>query len=136
MRSCVMKCGVEHAVHPTKGNAQQRRCWGCGEVGHCLWACPKKAVHLREGNTQKKVVGRTEVEEMIKEVKCVKCGRKGMNTVFIPISIARGKMCPGCEKGKGRSINAACPEGGKVQLSRSWWGEEEVSQMVTYLVCD
>jgi len=55
---------------------------------------------------QQKVVGRTEVEKMTKEVKCVKCGRKGMNTVFIPISAARGKMCPGCKKRKGRSINA------------------------------
>jgi len=83
-------------------------------------ACPKKAVCLEKGNTQKKVVGRTEVEKMTKEVKCVKCRRKGMNMVFIPISAARGKMCPGCKKGKERSINTACPDGGEAQLNRNW----------------
>ena len=39
-----MRCGVKSAAHPIKGNAQQeRRCWGCSEVGHYLWACLKKA---------------------------------------------------------------------------------------------
>jgi len=41
---------------------------------------------------------------MTKEVKCVGYGKKGMNTVFIPESIAREKMCPACEEGE-RRIN-------------------------------
>jgi len=94
-------------------------------VRHCLWACPKKAVYLRKGNTQQKVVGRTEVEKMIREVKYAKCRRKRMNMVLIPVSVARGKMCPRCEKRKRRSIDVAHPDEGKVQLNRSWWGEEE-----------
>jgi len=77
-------------------------------------------VCLEKGNTQQKVVGRTEVEKITKEVKYVKCRRKEMNTVFIPISVARGKICPGCEKGKGRSINIAYPNEEEAQLNRSW----------------
>ena len=126
LRSRVMRCGVEHVVRPIKGNAQQeRKCWGCGDVAHCLWACPKKAVHLGKGNMQQKVVGRTEAERMTKEVRCVKCGRKGMNMVWIPESVARGKMCPSCKNSKGRRMNAACPEKEEAQLKRSWWREED-----------
>jgi len=117
-----MRCGVEHVVHPTKGNVQQqRKCWGCGDVGHCLWACPKKAVCPLEGKVQQRVVRRTELEKMIREVKCVKCGRKGINMVWIPESVARDRMCPSCKKLKGRRIEMARPK----QLKRSWWKEEE-----------
>jgi len=59
-----MRCGVEHVVHPNKGEAQQhtRRCYGCGEVGHCLWACPKKAARPRMGEVQHKEVRKLVVE--------------------------------------------------------------------------
>jgi len=60
---------------------------------------------------------------MMKEVKCVGYRRKGMNTVFIPESIARGKMCPACEEGEKR-INVAHPSKEKAQLNRNWWDEE------------
>jgi len=126
LRSHVMRCGVKNVVHPIKRNAQQeRRCWGYGEVGHCLWACPKKAACLIKGEAQQKVVRKTGREKMTKEVKYVKCGRKGENTVWIPESIARGKICPNCEKSKGKEIAAAHLEKEKVQLKRSWWREEE-----------
>jgi len=115
-----MRYGVEHAAHPIKGNVQQeKKCWGCGEVGHCLWGCLKKVVCLLKGNAQQKVVGRTEEERMMKEVKYVGCRRKGMNTVFIPESIAREKMCPACKKGE-RRINVAYPSKEKAQLNRNW----------------
>ena len=114
LRSRVIRCGVEHVAYPIKGNAQQeKKCWGCGEVEHCLWTCSKKAARLLKGNAQQKVVGRTEEEKMMKEVKCVGCERKGMNTVFIPESIAREKMCPACEEGE-RRINMAYPSKEKV----------------------
>jgi len=121
-----MRYRVEHAAHPTKGNLQQeRKCWGCGDVGHCLWACPKKETCLEKGDAQQKVVRRTEVEKMTREVRCAKCGRKGTNAVFIPESVAKEKTCPGCEEAGGRRINVACPNGGEAQLNRSWWGKEE-----------
>jgi len=62
---------------------------------------------------------------MTKEVKCSTCGRKGENTVWIPESVARGKVYPNCEKGKGKRIDTARPEREEVQLKRSWWREEE-----------
>jgi len=108
LRSCMMRCEVKSTAHLIKGNAQQeRRCWGCSEVGHCLWACPKKAAHLVRGEAQPKVVRRTEVEKMMKEVKCSQCGKKGENMVWILESVARDKICPNCEKGKGKRIDAA-----------------------------
>jgi len=126
LKSRVMRCDVKSAAHPIKGNAQQeKRCWGCSEVGHCLWACPKKAARPVRGEVQPKVVRRTEVEKMTKKVKCSKCGKKGENTVWIPESVARGKVCPNCEKGKGKRIDTAHPEREKVQLKKSWWREEE-----------
>jgi len=66
-----------------------------------------------------------EAEKMTKEVKCSTCGRKGENTVWIPESVARGKVYPNCEKGKGKRIDTARPEREEVQLKRSWWREEE-----------
>ena len=62
---------------------------------------------------------RTEVKKMTKEMKCIKCEKKGTNTVFIPVSVARGKMCPECKKKKGKNINAAYPKKKKAQLDRS-----------------
>ena len=48
-----------HAAHSAKRKAQQeRRCWGCGEEGHCLWACPKKAAHPGKGKAQQEGVKR------------------------------------------------------------------------------
>ena len=126
LKSRVMRCGVKSVAHPIKGNAQQeRRCWECGEGGHCLWACPKKAARLTKGEAQQKVERRTGREKMTKEVKCAKCGRKGENMVWIPESAARDKVCPNCEKGKGKEIAAVHPEKEKAQLKRSWWREEE-----------
>jgi len=95
LRSRVMRCGVKSVVCPVKGEVQP------------------------------KVVRRTEAEKMTKEVKCMKCGRKGMNTVWIPEKVARGKMCPTCEQEKGKRIDAACPEKEEAQLKRRWWKEEE-----------
>ena len=121
LRSRVMRCGVKSAAHPIKGNTQQeRRCWGCGEVGHCLWAYLKKAARPVRGEVQPKVVRRTEAERMTKEVKCSKCGRKGENTAWIPESVTRDKVCPNCEKGKEKKIDAAHPEREEAQLKRSW----------------
>jgi len=28
------------------------KCWGCGETGHCLWTCPKKAARPPKGEVQ------------------------------------------------------------------------------------
>ena len=74
---------------------------------------------------QPKVVRRTEAEKMTKEVKYSKYRRKGENMVWIPESVARGKVCPNCEKGKGKRIDMAPPEREEAQLKRSWWREEE-----------
>ena len=82
-------------------------------------ACPVK----REA--QQKVVRRTEAERMMREVKCEKCGRKGMNMVWIPESVAKGKRCPSCEGGKGKRIDAVHPKREEAQLKRSWWREEK-----------
>jgi len=82
-------------------------------------ACPLK------GNAQQKVVRRTEVERMVREVRCAKCRRKKMNTVFIPENVAKGEICLGCEEAREKRINVVHSDGGKAQLNRSWWGEEE-----------
>jgi len=39
--------------------------------------------------------------------------------VFIPVSVAREKICPECKKKKGKNINTACPKKKKAQLDRS-----------------
>ena len=44
------------AAHSERRKVQQvMKCWGCGEEGHCLWTCPKKAVRpvRREAQQQK-----------------------------------------------------------------------------------
>ena len=70
LRSCVMSCGVEHAVYLIKGEVQQytRRCHGYGEAGHYIQWCPRKAVHPKRGNMQQKEV-RAAVIERKQEVK-------------------------------------------------------------------
>jgi len=126
LRSHVMRCGVNDVARPTRGNVQQeRRCWGCSKIGYCLWVCPKKVAHLGKGNAQQKVVGRTKAERMTQEVRCVKCRRKGMNTVWIPEKVARDKTYPTCEQNKGKRIDAVHPEKEEAQLKRSWWKKEE-----------
>jgi len=66
----VMRCGEEReAACSIRREAQQGiRCWGCGEVGHHLWMCPKKAVHPQRGEAQQE-----------RKVVCVAC--KGENHV-------------------------------------------------------
>ena len=57
------------AACSVRREAQQGvKCWRCGEVGHCLWTCPRKAVHPQKGEVQQE-----------KRVVCVVC--KGENHV-------------------------------------------------------
>ena len=30
------------------------KCWGYGEVGHCLWTCPRKAARPPKGEAQQR----------------------------------------------------------------------------------
>ena len=57
-----------HAVCSAKREAQQeRRCWGCKDEGHCLWACPKKVACPGKGKAQQEELrGRTEEKEEMK----------------------------------------------------------------------
>jgi len=56
----VMRCDEEReAAHSIRREAQQTvKCWGCGEVEHCLWTCPTKAAHppKEEAQQERKVV--------------------------------------------------------------------------------
>ena len=54
LRCRVIACEKERkAAHSIKREAQQLvKCWGCGEVGHCLWTCPKKMACPEQGETQ------------------------------------------------------------------------------------
>ena len=54
MRCRVMRCDEEReAVRSMRREAQQEvECWGCREVGHCLWTCPKKAARPHKGEVQ------------------------------------------------------------------------------------
>jgi len=65
-----MMCDEEReAACSVRREAQQGvKCWRCGEVGHCLWTCPRKAVHPQKGEVQQE-----------KRVVCVVC--KGENHV-------------------------------------------------------
>ena len=62
LRCRVMRCDKEReAAHSMRREAQQEvKCWGCGEVGHCLWMCPTKAACPPKGEAQqeRKVVCR------------------------------------------------------------------------------
>ena len=50
----VMKCNEEReAARSVRKEAQQGvKCWGCGEIGHCLWTCPTKAARPLKGEAQ------------------------------------------------------------------------------------
>ena len=65
-----MSCGVERAARLIKGEAQQytRRYYRCGEAGHYVQWCPRKAAHPKRGNAQQKEV-RATVMERKQEVK-------------------------------------------------------------------
>jgi len=58
LKSCVMSYGVECVACPIQGEAQQytRRCYRCGEAGHYIQWCPRKAAHPKRGNVQQKEV--------------------------------------------------------------------------------
>jgi len=66
----VMRCDKEReAARSTRREAQQGvECWGCREVGHCLWMCPKKAARPHKGKAQQE-----------RKVVCMAC--KGKNHV-------------------------------------------------------
>ena len=70
LRSCVMSCGIEQVVRPIKGEAQQyiRRCYSCGEAGHYIQWCPRKAAYPTRENPQQREV-RAAVKERKQEVK-------------------------------------------------------------------
>ena len=63
----VMRCDEEReAAHSIRREAQQTtKCWGCGETGHRLWTCPRKAAHPPKGEAQqeRKIVCRACKEE-------------------------------------------------------------------------
>ena len=50
----VMRCDEEReAARSMRREAQQGvKCWGCGEMGHRLWTCPKKAARPHKGKAQ------------------------------------------------------------------------------------
>jgi len=54
LRCRVMRCDEEReAARSIRREAQQgMKYWGCGEVGHCLWTCPKKVVCPHKGKAQ------------------------------------------------------------------------------------
>ena len=62
LRCRVMMCNEERkAACPSRREAQQAvKCWGCGEMGHCLWTCPRKTAcpHKGEVQQERKVVCR------------------------------------------------------------------------------
>jgi len=59
----MMRCDEEREVAcSVRREAQQGvKCWGCGEMGHCLWTCPAKTAYPPKGEAQqeRKVVCRT-----------------------------------------------------------------------------
>jgi len=54
LRYRVMMCDEEReAAHSVRREAQQgMKCWGCREVGHRLWTCPRKAARPHKGKAQ------------------------------------------------------------------------------------
>ena len=54
LAACSIRRKAQHGV----------KCWGCGEEGHCLWACPKKAVHPKTGEAQHGEVRRVEKDKV------------------------------------------------------------------------
>jgi len=61
LRYRVMVCEEERkAAYSVRREVQQGvKCWECGEVGHCLWTCPKKAVCPVQGKVQQEDKGKT-----------------------------------------------------------------------------
>jgi len=70
LRCRVMRCNEEReAARSIRREAQQgMKCWGCGEVGHRLWMCPKGAARPNKGKAQQE-----------RKVVCVAC--KGENHI-------------------------------------------------------
>ena len=69
MRTRVMGCEEDRKeVRSIRREAQQGvRCWGCGKLGHCLWACPSRTAKRRvQQEKERKSVpetrGRSKVE--------------------------------------------------------------------------
>jgi len=58
LRCRVMACKEERMVvcSVRREVQQQVKCWGCGEAGHCLWTCPRKAARPVQGEAQPKNV--------------------------------------------------------------------------------
>ena len=55
------------AAHSIRREAEQGvRCWGCGVVGHCLWACPNKVACPKKGEAQQKEARRVEAKEEVR----------------------------------------------------------------------
>ena len=42
------------------------KCWGCEEMGYCLWVCPNKVAYPVKGEVQQKQVRKVEVKEVVK----------------------------------------------------------------------
>jgi len=55
LRCRVMRCDEEReAAYSMMREAQQEmKCWGCGQVGHCLWTYPTKVACPPKGEAQK-----------------------------------------------------------------------------------
>jgi len=70
LRCRVIRCDEEREAARSMGREVQQgvKCWGCGEVGHCLWTCPAKVVCPPKGEAQQE-----------KKVVCVAC--KGENHI-------------------------------------------------------
>jgi len=51
-----MACKEERKVAHSMGKEAQQgvKCWGYGEVGHCLWTCPRKAARPPKGEAQQR----------------------------------------------------------------------------------
>jgi len=69
LRTRVMGCEEDRKkVRSIRGEAQQGvRCWGCGKLGHCLWACPSRVAkrrgqHKEERKSVPETRGRRKVE--------------------------------------------------------------------------
>jgi len=66
LRCRVMACEEERrATRSERREVQQvMKCWGCGEEGHHLWTCTKKAAHPVRGEVQQQ------------KLRCAGCGEE------------------------------------------------------------